>query len=100
MNSGPITVHCPDCGSELTIDADSGQVLDHRPAPARARSVDLERSQELLQRQERERDQRFRASVEAEKQRESVLAKKFEHSMKRVRDNPGDPRPLRDLDLD
>lgn len=93
-----LTVRCPDCGSHMQIDAETGMVLEHHPA--RARTVDLDRSQELLRRQQEQRDQRFQQSVHAEKNRDALLAKKFDQSLRRVRDNPDEPRPLRDVDLD
>jgi hypothetical protein len=95
-----LTVRCPDCGSELVVDAASGAVLEHKPVAPRARTVDLDRSHDLLRRQQEERDRRFQASVEAQKQRDDVLAKKFDQSLRRVRDNPDTSRPLRDFDLD
>ena len=95
-----IEVRCPDCGSRMTVDIETGAVLAHEAPPARKRTVDLDRSQELLRRQQQERDRLFQASVEAEKQRDDVLAKKFDQSLRRVKDNPNTPRPLRDVDLD
>lgn len=94
-----LEIHCPDCGSQLRVDAETGLVLHHK-APAPGRGVDLNRAQEQLRREQQERDRRFEASVEAEKKREDLLAKKFDQSLRRVQDNPDEPRPLRDFDLD
>lgn len=93
-----LTIRCPDCGSQLQVDAETGMVLQHRPQPGR--SVNLERSRELLESQQREREQRFQQSVAAEKRRDELLAKKFDQSLRRVKENPNEPRPLRDVDLD
>jgi len=95
-----LTVRCPDCGSELTVDVATGAVLEHKPVAPRARTVDLDRPQDLLRRQQEERDRRFQSSLDAQKQNDDILGKKFEQSLRRVRDNPNTPRPLRDVDLD
>ncbi|HXE32147.1 MAG TPA: hypothetical protein VN515_10150 [Terriglobales bacterium] len=93
-------VRCPDCGTELRVDAETGMVVGHKAPAVRHRGVDLDRSQDVLRRQEEERNQRFAQSVEAEKKRDELLSKKFDQSMRRVRDNPNEPRPIRDVDLD
>lgn len=83
----------------MEIDAASGQVLSHRAA-RRAPTVDLDRAAEQLARQERERNARFAESVAAERERDERLARKFDHELRRVRENPNEPRPVRDVDLD
>ncbi len=95
-----LEVRCPDCGAQLRIDAETGLVLHHQPAPSRARDLDLTRAHDQLRREQEQRDRRFQQSVEAEKSRDDLLAKKFDQSLRRVKDNPDTPRPLRDLDLD
>jgi hypothetical protein len=42
---------------------------------------------------------KFRASVEAEKMKEDVLARKFAEGLKKAKDAPVE-KPLRDFDLD
>jgi hypothetical protein len=42
---------------------------------------------------------KFRASVEAEKSKEDVLARKFAEGLKKAKDGPVE-KPLRDFDLD
>ncbi|MGH9481052.1 MAG: hypothetical protein ACRD1L_03075 [Terriglobales bacterium] len=94
-----LELRCPECGAALRVDAETGMVLRHQATP-RAPKVDLDRAQEQLQRQQAEREDRFQQSVEAEKRRDDVLSRKFDQSLRRVRDNPNEPRPLRDVDLD
>ena len=100
MKPDVIPVRCPGCNAELVVDAATGAVIEHHPPPAPARTVDLDRTQELLQRQQQERDRRFQASVQAEKQRDDLLTKKFDQGLRRARENPNAPRPIRDMDLD
>ncbi|MGH9487437.1 MAG: hypothetical protein ACRD04_07575 [Terriglobales bacterium] len=95
-----LEVRCPDCGARLQVDAETGMVLHHQTAARRPHGVDLDQAREQLQRQDQERERRFQASVEAEKRKEDLLRRKFDQSLRRVRDNPDEPPPLRDVDLD
>jgi len=94
-----LEIKCPDCGSTLRVDAETGLVLHHKAAPPK-HGVNLDDAQNHLRRQDAERDRRFQQSVEAEKKRDDLLARKFEQSLRRAKDNPDEPRPLRDFDLD
>ncbi len=46
------------------------------------------------------RDLLFRQSVDAQKNSEDVLAKKFAEAVKKAKETPLGERPLRDFDLD
>lgn len=95
----PLCVRCPECGVEMEVDAATGLVLAHR-APRRATAPDLDRAAEQLARQERERERRFAQSVADERGRDERLARKFDHGLRRAREHPEEPRPVRDVDLD
>lgn len=89
---------CPCCRSKLTIDRELGVILGHVP-PVRPPSVDLDDTQRLLRDQAAAVEAKFRASVEAEKSKEDVLARKFAEGLKKAKDAPIE-KPLRDFDLD
>lgn len=95
-----LDVLCPDCGARLRVDAETGMVLHHAAASRRPHGVDLDQAQKQLLAQERERERRFQQSVADEKGRDGLLARKFDQSLRRVRDNPDEPKPVRDVDLD
>ncbi|MGH9468311.1 MAG: hypothetical protein ACRD1Y_13240 [Terriglobales bacterium] len=95
-----LEVRCPDCGARLRVDAETGMVLHHSAGERRPHGVDLDRADRQLQNQAQERERRFQESVEAENKRDDLLARKFDQSLRRVRDNPAEPRPVRDVDLD
>lgn len=95
-----LNVRCPECNAQLQVDAETGMVLEHAAGERRPRGVNLEQAQEQLQRQEQERERRFRDSVAAEKSRDDLLARKFDQSLRRVRNHPEERKPLRDVDLD
>ena len=86
--------------AKLTSTATSAVVLSHvaaayKPPP----SVDLDDTARLLREQAEPVEAKFRASVEAEKTKEDVLARKFAEGLKKAKDEPVE-KPLRDFDLD
>jgi hypothetical protein len=93
------TVSCPCCQAKLTVDREIGVVLSHVPPPKPPPSVDLDDTAALLRQQVDAVEAKFRASVEAEKSKEDVLARKFAEGLKKAKDGPIE-KPLRDFDLD
>jgi hypothetical protein len=92
-------VDCPCCHAKLTIDRELGVVLSHIPPPKPPSSVDLDDTARLLREQADAVEAKFRASVEAERTKEDVLARKFAEGLKKAKDAPVE-KPLRDFDLD
>lgn len=90
---------CPCCRAKLTVDRSLGAVLSHVPPPKAPSSVDLDDTARLLREQAEAVEAKFRASVEAEKSKEDVLARKFAEGLKKAKDAPLE-KPLRDFDLD
>jgi|SRR5208282_6207772 len=91
-------VDCPCCTAKLTVDRSLGVVLAH-VAPVRPPSIDLDDTARLLRAHEDAVEAKFRASVEAEKTKEDVLARKFAEGLKKAKDAPVE-KPIRDFDLD
>ena len=73
-------------------------VLAHT-APVRPPSIDLDDTAQLLRKHSDAVEAKFRASVEAEKTKEDVLARKFAEGLKKAKDAPIE-KPIRDFDLD
>jgi|SRR5580658_7681447 hypothetical protein len=92
-------VDCPCCHAKLMVDRDLGVVLSHVPPPKPPPSVDLDDTARLLREQAESVEAKFRASVEAERTKEDVLARKFAEGLKKAKDGPVE-KPLRDFDLD
>ena len=92
-------VACPDCGAMLKIDAVTGLVVSHTPAPRKRLFEDLETAAKAM----RERDERaesiFRQSVDAERNKADLLEKKFAEALRKAKDAP-EGKPLREIDLD
>jgi hypothetical protein len=92
-------VSCPCCTAKLTVDRELGVVLSHIPPPRPPSSVDLDDTARLLRAHDDAVEAKFRASVEAEKSKEDVLARKFAEGLKKAKDGPVE-KPMRDFDLD
>jgi hypothetical protein len=92
-------VDCPCCSAKLTVDRALGVVLSHVPPPRPPSSVDLDDTARMLREQAESVEAKFRASVEAERTKEDVLARKFAENLKKAKDAPVE-KPLRDFDLD
>src|ERR1700746_1329128 len=90
---------CPCCTAKLTVDRELGVVLSHVPPPKAPSSVDLDDTASLLRQQAEAVEAKFRASVQAEKSKEDVLARKFAEGLKKAKDGPVE-KPLRGFDLD
>jgi hypothetical protein len=94
-----IEVACPDCGAMLKIDASTGLVVSHTPAPRKRTFEDLETAAQALRDQDERKESIFRQSVDAEKNKEDLLEKKFAEALRKAKDAP-EEKPLRVFDLD
>ena len=92
-------VACPDCGAMLKIDAATGLVVSHTPAPRKRMFEDLETAAQAMRDHEERKESIFRQSVDAEKNKADLLEKKFAEALRKAKDAP-DVKPLREFDLD
>jgi hypothetical protein len=99
QSNATFEVDCPCCHAKLTVDRALGAVLSHVPPPRPPSSVDLDDTARMLREQAESVEAKFRASVEAERTKEDVLARKFAENLKKAKDAPVE-KPLRDFDLD
>ena len=84
----------------ITVDPVSRTVIAHTPAPRKKMFEDFGEAAKALRDSDQRRDSLFRQSVDAEKNKDDVLAKKFAEAVKKAKENPSVDRPLRDFDLD
>jgi hypothetical protein len=92
-------VACPDCGAMLVIDATTGLVVSHTPAPRKRTFEDLATAAQAMREQDERKESIFRQSIDAEKNKADLLEKKFAEAMRKAKDAP-EGKPLRDFDLD
>jgi len=93
-----IEVLCPCCQARLTIDPDLAVVLSHTVPPKPVIDVDINDADRILADQAQRREDKFRDSWEAEKNKEDVLTRKFEEALKKAQGQPVE-KPVRDFDL-
>lgn len=94
------TLICPDCGSELTIDAQTGSVLGHRkPKEPIAGGKDFDTLRANLDTQKKKAEDLFEQEKAAFADRDRLLEEKFKEAMKRAEEEPDLP-PKRPFDLD
>src|ERR1700744_332868 len=93
-------VNCPDCGAILTIDPDTKAVLSHKSAPRKRTFEDFEAAAKAMREQDERKEDIFRQSVEAEKNKQQLFDKRFEEALRKAKETPDDGRPLREFDLD
>src|ERR1700735_1091055 len=87
-------VDCHCCRVRLTQDRSLGGVLAHVPPPKGPSSVDLDDTARMLREQADSVEAKFRASVEAERSKEDVLARKFAANLQKAKDAPVE-KPIR-----
>jgi len=94
-----IEVTCPCCHSRLTVDTHLGVVLSHVAPVKAAPEVDISDAARILADQAQRREDKFRDSWDAERNKEDVLARKFEEALKKAKEQPVE-KPVRDFDLE
>jgi hypothetical protein len=93
-------VACPDCGATLKIDVATQTVIAHTPAPRKRTFEDFETAAKAMREQDERKESIFRQSVEAHKNANDVLEKKFAEALRKAKETPDTGKPLRDFDLD
>ena len=83
----------------IKIDAATGLVVSHTPAPRKRMFEDLETAAKAMRDQDERNESIFRQSVDAERNKADLLEKKFAEALKKAKDAP-EGKPLRDFDLD
>jgi hypothetical protein len=93
-------VMCPDCGGMLKVDPVTRSMISHTPAPRKKTFEDFGQAAKALKESDARRESIFAQSVQAEKNKDDLMAKKFAEAVKKAKESPLGERPLRDFDLD
>lgn len=91
--------NCPVCQSVLVIDQKTGEILMHREVK-KGPVLDIAEAAQALKEDAKKREDMFQKNLESEKNRGDILKKKFDEAFKRAQENPDEPPPQRDIDLD
>ena len=94
-------VRCPDCETELVVDADTGEVLSHRAAKKPlAGGKDFDSLLRGIGESKARAEAVFEQEKAAMKDRSRLLDEKFEEALRRAEEEPADVPPPRPFDLD
>ena len=100
LSDQPFEVMCPDCGGMLKIDPVSRSVISHTAAPRKRTFEDFGQAARALKESDARRESIFAQSVQAEKNKDDLMAKRFAEAVKKAKESPLSGKPLRDFDLD
>jgi hypothetical protein len=93
-------VNCPHCHAVLTVSPEARAVVGHKE-PVKAKPVgDMDEAVQWLKKDPERRENLFTQSLESEKMKADRLKKSFDDLLRRAKDDPDAPRPVRDMDLD
>lgn len=93
-------VACPCCGALLKVDPATRAVISH-VAPVKQKTFsDLDAAARAMRDQEGRKESIFQQAVAAEKNKASVLEKKFQEAVKKAKETPEEGPMIRDMDLD
>ncbi len=95
MSDKTFEVTCPDCGGILRVDAKLRSVISHTSAPRKRTFEDFETAARAMHDQEERKQSLFRQAVDAEKNKDSLLEKRFAEALKKAKESPSTERPLR-----
>lgn len=101
MSTRKLTVRCPDCNSELVIDAATGQILSHKKAKQPiAGGKDFDALLKGLDEEKSKAEDIFQREVAAMKDRDRLMEEKFREALRRAEEEPDEGPPRRPFDLD
>ncbi len=100
LSDQPFEITCPDCGGVMKVDPVTRSVIAHTAAPRKKTFGDFGEAARALKDADARRDSLFAQSVQAEKNKDDVMAKKFAEAVKAAKKSPITDRPLRDFDLE
>jgi hypothetical protein len=100
LSDQPFEIMCHDCGAMLKIDPVTRSIIAHTPVPKKKMFEDFGEAARALREADARRDSIFAQSVDAQKNKDDVLAKKFAEAVKKAKEGPLTERPLREFDLD
>ena len=92
-----IEIDCPDCGTALVIDRETGEILWHK-AKETSQKRDFDAMVSNLRGQKDEMAKKFDKNLEAQKDRKRILEEKFKEAMQRA--DKSDKPMKNPLDLD
>ena len=100
MSDEAFEVMCPDCGAMLKVDPVTRAIIAHTPAPRKRMFEDFTDAAKAMREADARRESIFAQSVDAQKNKDDLMAKKFAEAVKKAKEKPETGKPLREFDLD
>jgi hypothetical protein len=100
LSDQPFDVVCPDCGGMLKVDPVLRTVISHTPAVRKKTFEDFGAAAKAMKESDARRESIFAQSVNAEKNKDDLMAKRFADAVKKAKESPMTGKPLRDFDLE
>lgn len=91
---------CPCCQAELVIDPATRAIIRHKEHIKPPSLADMEAAVARFKGEADRREDAFKKSVEQHKSHSDVLNKKFDEMLRIAKENPHEPPPKRDIDID
>jgi hypothetical protein len=100
LSDQPFEITCPDCGGMIKVDPVTRSIISHTAAPRKKTFEDFGQAAKAMKEQDARRESIFAQSVNAEKNKDDLMAKRFAEAVKKAKESPLSGKPLRDFDLD
>jgi hypothetical protein len=100
MASGIFDIECPCCRAKIRVDAGTGAVLYHEEHQKPPAIEDLAVAAANLKGEAARREEIFQKSFAEQKNRQSVMDKRFDELFKKAKEEPDEKPPRRPFDLD
>mgnify|MGYP001556043897 CR=1 FL=1 len=84
MSDEVFEVTCPDCGAMLKIDPVTRSLIAHTPAPRKRTFEDFGQAAQALREADARRDSIFAQAIDAQKNKDDLMAKKFAEAVKQL----------------
>ncbi|MEO1085010.1 MAG: hypothetical protein AAFY88_12270 [Acidobacteriota bacterium] len=95
------TIACPDCGSDLVVDAATGKVLSHRSTPKKSGGkADFDSLLANVDASKTRAEEIFNQELSALSDRDRVLEEKFKRALKRAEEEDDGKAPERPWDFE
>ncbi len=95
-----LEVQCPCCDATLKVDVATGAVITHKEKPKPKPIEDLNAAVARLKDEAAQRDEKFRQSMNEQKNRQQVLSQKFDELFKQAKTDPDMEPRRKEIDWD
>jgi uncharacterized protein YbaR (Trm112 family) len=103
MTMSTLKILCPECKSELVVDATTGEVLLHEKPRAAGPTTSFEERLQALDQQKQKAEELFSKEVHALKDKERLMEERFQEALKKAKEKADkgedQDKPIKDIDL-